>query len=310
MAFTPGWTYDPAAIEAGRDEFRSLGIQSFLADGRPDLKDYHKQFTRTRNADAELELFGKFLPHDRQQYGTCVARGTYRALQTAYYRALVSGKIAGSPVQLCYEQIYGGSRVQIGQGRLRGAGSYGVWAAMFTHKYGVFPRGVYGSLDLSASREDVAVDWGDRGVPPSVLSDTRSRKGVSCYEATTLEQMCDALAAECVAACCAGVIWGTQRDQNGCCRIGGEGGHCTEFVDFVVDYKSRLISIQQQSWTVEITGPDRIKLLDGSEYQLGPGRFGVYPEEFRSAFEQQGSEIWCFGACEPWTDGINPGEMA
>ena len=38
------------------------------------------------------------------------------------------------------EVIYGGSRVEIGGGRIRGDGSIGAWAARWVRDYGVVPR--------------------------------------------------------------------------------------------------------------------------------------------------------------------------
>jgi len=317
MAFVPGWSYQPKEIEAVREEFRSEGRSPFLADGRPELKDYHKRVKKTRICAAELILFGgQFLPSWLQHRGTCVGQGTARTCQSSNNAALAYGKIAGTPQQMCPEVIYAGSRVQIGNGRLgRGDGSIGGWAARFVHKYGLVPRGVYGPYDLRQPQEMLGVDWGNpgRGVPDVILNDPRVRGGVSAFEAQSIEDAWDGMAADDAAtALCCDTLFSGRRDSNGCLRPSGSGGHCTELVDFVEDMQGQIITIYQQSWGDDaITGTDVIKCSDGSEYKLGPGRCGVYPDDMHKIVRSDsGCEMWVLTACDPWTDGVNPGEMA
>ena len=66
---------------------------------------------------------------------------------------------------LAPEVIYGGSRVEIGGGRIRGDGSIGAWAARWVRDYGVVPRGLHGSHDLRLYDENRCRDYGRRGVP-------------------------------------------------------------------------------------------------------------------------------------------------
>jgi hypothetical protein len=310
--FVPGWTYQPQAIEAVRSEFAAEGLPVSFADGRPDLKDYHKQFVKSSICESELKLFGKFLDSWTQARGTCVSQGTGRACQFANFAAIVKGVVAGDPLQIAAEPIYGGSRVNIGGGQLGGGdGSIGAWAARYVHKYGVHCKGVYGRFDLSNANEMVGVNWGmpRQGVPAEVLNDPKVRKGIRAYECETIEQVWDALCADSACALCCNTLFSGRRDSNGCLRPSGSGGHCTGLVDYVVAKNGEPITIYQQSWgNGAISGSDEIECKDGSIYKLGPGRCGIYLSDMKRCIRDGGSELWCFSASSPWVDGVKPGE--
>src|SRR5437763_1529398 len=104
----------------------------------------------------------------RKSPGSC--RPTATATSTPPpARPRPSGPIASWAAEeyrdLAQEVIYGGSRVEVGGGRLRGDGSVGAWAAKFVHDYGVVPRGVHGRYDLSRYDERRCREYGARGVP-------------------------------------------------------------------------------------------------------------------------------------------------
>ena len=66
--------------------------------------------------------------------------------------------------------IYGGSRVEIGGGRVRGDGSVGAWAARFVKEYGIVPRDLYGRYDLRIYSERLCREFGRYGVPDNLES--------------------------------------------------------------------------------------------------------------------------------------------
>jgi hypothetical protein len=77
--------------------------------------------------------------------GSCVSFGTVRAIEYT----MIAEIAAGQPEQfleLATEVVYGGSRVEVGKGVLRGDGSIGAWAATFVRDWGVLNRGVFGSM--------------------------------------------------------------------------------------------------------------------------------------------------------------------
>jgi hypothetical protein len=91
MDFGPlGWERDDTAVEAVcvAIEAGELGEKRPAAFGsaRPDLKGYWKRINSKGIkgvflADAEKKLFGKYQAPEHQLRGTCVSRGTFRAIQ-------------------------------------------------------------------------------------------------------------------------------------------------------------------------------------------------------------------------------------
>jgi len=82
---------------------------------------------------------------------------------------------------LVQEVIYGGSRVEVGGGRIRGDGSVGAWAAKWVKDYGVIARGIYGSRDLRVYSEARCREYGRRGVPDELepLAKQHPVKGIA-----------------------------------------------------------------------------------------------------------------------------------
>lgn len=313
FSFVPGWKYEPKEIAATAQRFADAGVVTSFGADKPDLKGLHKSIKVTRNAHAEIKVFGKWTGSWHQNRGTCVAQGTTRAAWTSYLVALARGAIAGDPLSMSVEFTYAGSRVNIGRGQLgRGDGSFGGWAAEFLWKYGIFPRGVYGQWDLSKANEMVGVNLAvpGQGVPESVLKDPRCRKGIRCWSMNDLFDWRDLHASGRSGAICLNTLFAGQRDKNGCCRPSGQGGHCTEIKDYVVLPNGETVYIQQQSWGEgAITGPNKVPCIDGSEYELGPGCCAIYESDLQRAM-RGGHESWGFDACDPWTEGIKPGEYA
>ena len=82
--------------------------------------------------------------------------------------------------------IYGGCRVEVGGGRVRGDGSVGAWAAKFVREYGVVPRGVHGSHDLTGYDERRCREFGGRGVPDDLEAVAREHPVRSVANVTQL----------------------------------------------------------------------------------------------------------------------------
>lgn len=115
--------------------------------------------------DACRKVRGDLLPpRDQGNIGSCVAFATSSAVEH-----LICVQIAGGAREeycdLAQEVIYGGSRVEIGGGRVRGDGSTGAWAAKFVQDYGVLARGVYGRFDLTRYDVSRCREFGRAGVP-------------------------------------------------------------------------------------------------------------------------------------------------
>ncbi len=155
-----GWVNDPdavRAVKAGLPACEFRGTEAFRAayDGPDDVFLW----------DACRKATGDLLPpRDQGPVGSCVAFATASAVEHLLCVQIAGG--AGEEFRaLAQEVIYGGSRVEIGGGRVRGDGSVGAWAARFVREYGVVPRGVHGPHDLTAYDPARCRRYGSTGVP-------------------------------------------------------------------------------------------------------------------------------------------------
>jgi len=272
---------------------------------QPSLTGYWRSLTERGETgvflqDAESELFGRTLPAENQKRGTCVSRGTMRAVRDSYYWSIVERDEIARPVDLCFETIYGGSRVQIGKGRLgSGDGSVGAWGAQYVHDFGLLPRGVYGGIDLSQPREDLAVEWGlpNEGVPPVLIAPGREHLVGACHFCPTVEAIADAIAAGYGVAYCSNVIWG-DRDQYGMARPVTSGGHCEEVCGVFTGQRGDLCFVRQQSWGSRPNGPDVLTYAGGTK-RLRQGSYGCFAEDMARGL-RSGGEAWAFGHVTGW----------
>ena len=88
--------------------------------------------------EAEMKVLKRLLPvWNQSNIGSCVSHGVGRAIQDAIIIQIASGSREAWPgAELCREALYGGSRVEIGGGQIRGDGSMNSWAVAFAQKYG------------------------------------------------------------------------------------------------------------------------------------------------------------------------------
>jgi hypothetical protein len=171
-------------------------------------------------------LPGKTPPVKNQgQVGSCVSFGTNAAVE----RTLAAQAAAGQPwewVRFTEEATYGGSRVEVGGGRIRGDGSVGAWAAEFVVKWGMLPRQKHGSVDTTTYSESLCRQWGSRGVPDDLEATCRKFPVKDTTRITTWADAKKALASGYGIAVCSNQGFAFQRDQNGVCRTSGSWAHC------------------------------------------------------------------------------------
>jgi hypothetical protein len=280
----------------------SSGAEPFFADAKPGLRGFGEGKSVLLQ-EAELKLFGKYLPSWNQARGTCVGQGTGRALQDATFWAIAFGDSIGKPTQLCFETIYAGSRIQIGKGWLGNQdGASGAQAAQYVREYGLLARGVYGSIDLSKPREDLAVTWGAprHGVPTALLSESATFKAEAAMKCTTVDTVRDAIAAGYGVTACGGMATHGQRDANGMLAPSPSGGHCQYFCGVFIDFKGRLVFVDQQSWgTNGPVGGGPWKLHDGREIQPREGACGVFADVVEKYLRT--GEMWAIAPpVTPW----------
>jgi hypothetical protein len=301
-----GCVLDAAATEAVLVSMSADGGKPLFGDARPSLKGYWSRL-KAQGVTAVLmpKLMSKYFPNrkaDYQKRGTCVARGTYRALMLSYLHAIDQKRILGRPVVIAYEPIYVGSRVDIGGGRLNGDGSVGAWAGKFASLLGTCERNRYGSVDLSVDdpegREDLAVSW--RALPAEVKAACALHRFDSHF-AETIEDQKDALAAGFAGAYCRNRLNGN-RDADGIARPAGSGAHCEALTGIAVAKNGEDVFLYQQSWGNQPGGPAVLKCRDGFEYELPQGCYGLYESDHKASMGQW-SESWHFEAREgmQWT---------
>lgn len=218
-----GWVNDPVAVS---EVIAQLPYKSFdetpafklFADELPDhcyLWDFAKQVT------------GKLLPPANQgQVGSCVAFGTARAIEYSICAEIVNGQNE-EYAKLVEEIIYGGSRVEIGGGRLGwGDGSIGAWAASFVKKYGILDRKVYGKYDFTKYNETRCREYGKNGVPNDIEPDVKKHPVKETVLVTNTDQAMKALYQGWGISICSGQGFSMRRDSNGICRASGSWSHC------------------------------------------------------------------------------------
>jgi len=126
--------------------------------------------------------------------------------------------------------IYGGSRVEIGGGKIRGDGSVGAWAARFVSKYGVIARGKYGKYDLQSYDEARCREYGSRGVPDDLEPVAKQHPVQSVSNVRSWDECKAAIRNGYPVAVCSNQGFTMHRDADGFCRASGTWAHCMAIV--------------------------------------------------------------------------------
>ncbi|MGC1272344.1 MAG: hypothetical protein WBC44_01455 [Planctomycetaceae bacterium] len=176
-----GWA-GPDAVEQAKPIVDRL--PDFRIAGRL-IQDNRQQNVRLYKAIEQVS--GTALPNIPQETGDCVSWGYRRAVVTLLAVSIATGTSNSSFQDVFPPYIYGHSRVEVGGGRLNGAGSLGAWAQE-TVKAGVLPW----TADLRYSGR-LADQWGDDG-PPDGAVDTASEFQVRTTAlARSAQDVCDAI---------------------------------------------------------------------------------------------------------------------
>lgn len=308
--FASGCLIDPAIRDATVVDLLANGRQPICADNASIKGTWARLKTRGVQAVMLPQLMFKYFPgrqNDLQlahrprrpndDNGTCVSRGTYRSMTLSYLRAIDEKQIIGRPVVFSYEAIFGGGRVQIGKGRLgTSGGMYGGWAARWASEYGGVERAVIGQYNLSQDtplgRSDLATLWGNRGVPQEIIDEARKHP-FDAHLARTPDEAADCLAAGFAGAFSRSWAGEGQRDSNGMVRP-SPSAHCETLCGIFRAHNGEDGFLHWQSWGEKTpSGNNRLKLYDGSTYELPNGCYGVYASDVEKAFRGDG-ESWHF----------------
>lgn len=192
--------------------------------------------------DAALKVRGSHIPTlDQGSIGSCVANGAETAVEYVMMVAAAQAAVIDPSAwkAISAEVIYGGSRVQIGKGRIRGDGSVGAWAAQWCQQYGVVARGKYDGYDLTAYSVATCYKFGQTGCPVTLEPEAKKHpvKGITLVQTT--EELRKALASGYPVTVASNVGFGNSgpytRDAKGYLRASGTWAHQMCFIGYTRD---------------------------------------------------------------------------
>lgn len=288
-----GWIDDPAAVEAVMND---LPFPVFSDIWTP-IKDSGKGKRVLLYEFIKQASNGNF-PKRKQTIGDCVAHGAAYAVDAVKSVDIVLKKEFEEWVdETATEDIYAGSRVQIGGGRIRGDGSIGAWAARYVNEYGALPRGKYGNVDLTTYSGSKARSWGrgGAGVPKSLIPTAKEHPIQTVSKVTTYEEVRDLIANGYAVTIASMQGFSSKRDSEGFARPQGSWAHQMSILGVDDEYKRPGVLVQN-SWGTWNSGPKRHDQPNGS--------FWVDAEEIERRILKKG-DSWAFSGYE----GFKPREL-
>ena len=245
-----GWVDDPEAVGEVVSE---LEIQSFGGTPAADIR--FSDIPESVHGWKVYEIAaGLPWPEFKQgDIGSCVSFGTTQALLFSMSSERVAGQ-RERVVTPCMEAIYGGSRVEVGGGKLRGDGSIGAWAAKWIKEWGIIPQDIFGEYDLTKYSVSRCKDWGNKGVPDVLEPIAREHPISDFVPVLTFENACKALASGYGINVCSRQGFEMKRDAEGFCKPEGTWGHSMAFIGYTKGKRPGLFVVN--SWGFNsTTGP-------------------------------------------------------
>jgi hypothetical protein len=225
---TFGWHADADAMSVNRDPVRTLQFDDTPA-GRAVLGDADVFLWRHVRKAAGREA--PWYPNINQaNVGCCVGCGWKHCADVCQAAAIAGGQsFEWRPVSA--EVIYGGSRVDVGGGRLSGDGSVGAWAKEYVSvRGGIVAMQKYDSADLTTFSPARAREFGRRGVPPDIAASAREHPVKSCALVKSWADAKRAIQQGYPVAVCSDQGFAMERDATGRCRAQGVWYHCMALI--------------------------------------------------------------------------------
>jgi hypothetical protein len=227
-AQTFGWYRDEAAIADNLDAVKTIHFANTPAGKAVLAGDADVYLWR-----AVTKAAGKGPNYscwiDQGPVGCCVGAGTSHAIAVLLAVQVVSGaREEFQPVSA--EVIYGGSRVEVGGGRLSGDGSVGSWAAKWCHDYGVVAMRKYDSVDLSTFSPTRARQYGRTGCPDVLEPLAKQHPVKSAALVQSWADVKKAVSQGYPVAVCSNQGFTMARDDTGRCRPQGVWNHCMAII--------------------------------------------------------------------------------
>lgn len=255
-----GWVDDQAAVE----ECLQQMPMAILGDHNAAIRDSGSGKIMLLYKIVEKLNGGRF-PWRFQKIGDCVSMGMAGAAEVLMACDIaMRGDAEEFKGEVATEPIYGGSRVEIGGGRLRGDGSVGAWAAKWVTQFGVIIRGKYGDIDLSVYDGGRARSWGASGCPNELEPIAKEHPIKTASLCRSYDEARDSIFNGYPLTVASMRGFKTVRDSQGFCAPSGTWAH-QMFFCAVDDESSRPGLCCVQSWGQKNpTGPKRHEQPDNS----------------------------------------------
>lgn len=271
-------------------------------------------------SEIEEKVLGKRLATWNQgSVGSCVSHGTGRAYQDVLLAQIATGAAEQWPgFEVCREAIYGGSRVEVGGGRLgRGDGSVGAWAADYMTKWGggiLYKK--YAEVDLSGGYSEARCrDWGYKGVPDNIERIAKENPVKEATLVTSLAGLTAAIRALKFVSICGSKGRTMQRRPGGWCPVEGSWAHCQAIRgrclvqggsnspfggDGAFPYAGNVEAFEYgNSWGDYLKDLNNlVTLASGKTYTLPAGHYLSHPSEIESELRQE--DTFAFAGAKGW----------
>jgi hypothetical protein len=240
--------------------------------------------------EAPKTVLGRFLAAQNQPRGTCVSRGAKRTCDLQIFVQIVAGEPLEVPDTeaklVSHAYIYGTCREHGGDLSYQD-GAVGAWAAWSVAHDGLL---LNGDVQDGDNQDNLAVEWGARGVPSKFKEQGRKHLVKNVAQITSAADARDALIAR------KGVTIASnqgfepfRRDAGGRCKPGGRWAHQMCFTGYRDDLKWFLVD---QSW-----GPNQ---PSGPLGDIEIPSYGFWIEwEVAEQMIRQG-DCWAFDAVGAW----------
>jgi hypothetical protein len=240
-----GWRRDPVAVAQVKEAMQNTGHRLTFAQAAPKLIGIGSGQTAILHNYSKVVL-GGFLQPQFQPRGTCVSRGHKRALDLLQCVEIATMRLSYEFNYISHAGIYGACRMH-GNYLSNQDGAVGAWAA-----WAIVNNGVVLNKDVNDddNKDDLAVQWGSKGVPADILAKMKSHLCTTFTQAMSANDVRDALVAGKSVTVSSDVGFEPfHRNAEGLCKPGGSWPHCMCVTGYRADKNWFLID---QSW-----GPDQ-----------------------------------------------------
>lgn len=243
-----GWVRDPGAVDL---VLRQLPRSQF-ADAAPLLVAQAPESDVFLWEACQRATGGHLAAHDQDGVGCCVGEGFASAIEYLQCVEIALGERNFEYLPISSEAIYALSRVEVGGGRINGDGSVGAWAAKAVQQFGVLPRRIVGSIDLTRFDSKRARNWGRSGLPDNLEPEARQHLVRTVSLVKSFAEARAAIANGYPVAVCSDRGFTMQRDRDGFCSPRGEWNHCMCFIGVRNGVRPGLCCLQ--SWGPNVPG--------------------------------------------------------